>query len=185
MRGSAPPRDRNPHLLITGAPGTGKTTLLVRLARALAAAHPAGFYTEEIRENGVRRGFRLVGLDGRTGVLSHVRFPGPLRVGRYGVDLAGFEEFLRRADLPASRSSLILVDEIGKMECLSPLFIETMKTLFDSGKQIVATVALHGGGFMAEIKKRPDCRLVEVRWENREELLRELTEMLRGGIGAE
>ena len=34
------------HLLITGAPGTGKTTLLKRLAWAFAGYRPVGFYAD-------------------------------------------------------------------------------------------------------------------------------------------
>ncbi|WP_447603863.1 nucleoside-triphosphatase [Nitrospira sp. Nam80] len=36
-------------MLITGLPGTGKTTLLRGLANRLAKYNPRGFYTEEIR----------------------------------------------------------------------------------------------------------------------------------------
>jgi nucleoside-triphosphatase THEP1 len=48
-------------LLITGAPGTGKTTLI----RAVVAALPwkaGGFFTEEIREADERIGFRVCSL---------------------------------------------------------------------------------------------------------------------------
>ena len=71
------------HLLVTGLPGTGKTTLIVRLARLLADLSPAGFYTEEIREGRERRGFRLAGFDGSSGLLAHVDFRGHRRVGRH------------------------------------------------------------------------------------------------------
>ena len=37
-----------PHILITGLPGVGKTTLIRELAKRLAEYHPAGFYTEGI-----------------------------------------------------------------------------------------------------------------------------------------
>ena len=51
-------------LLITGAPGIGKTTVIQRVANELKHKGLRGFYTEEIREDGERRGFRLVGFDG-------------------------------------------------------------------------------------------------------------------------
>ncbi len=171
------------HLLITGLPGTGKTTLLVRLAHLFADLHPCGFYTEEIRHEGVRVGFRLVGLDGSEGVLSRVDFRGPHRVGRYGVDVAGFERFLDHLDLPASPSPLVFMDEIGKMESLTPRFAGLVRGLLDSGKTVVATVALRGEGLIAEVKKRPDCNLVEVTPANRERLPGELAAWLRERVG--
>ena len=156
------------HLLITGPPGCGKTTMLMRLADGLGDLCPAGFFTEEIREAGVRRGFRLVGLDGRQGVLAHVDFRGGPRVGRYGVDVAGFETFLSELDLSPH---LVFVDEIGKMECLSPRFIALLRELLDSDRTVVATVALKGSGFIAEVKARSDCRVTEVRPGEREAIL--------------
>jgi nucleoside-triphosphatase len=56
------------NILITGQPGIGKTTLIKKLATELADLRPVGFYTEEIRENGVRRGFELVSLSGQRGL---------------------------------------------------------------------------------------------------------------------
>ncbi len=44
------------NLLITGLPGIGKTTLIKKLSEELKVLHPAGFYTEEIREEGQRKG---------------------------------------------------------------------------------------------------------------------------------
>lgn len=170
------------HLLVTGLPGTGKTTLLVRLARFFAEIHPAGFYTEEIREGGERKGFGLTGLDGTQGMLSHVDFRGAHRVGRYGVDLAGFEAFLERLDLPSSPSPIVFIDEIGRMECLSPRFRELVRELLDSGKTVVATIARKGEGMIAEVKERTDCELVEVTPANRERLAEELAGWIRGRL---
>jgi nucleoside-triphosphatase len=71
------------HILITGLPGVGKTTLVRGLATRLASYEPAGFYTEEIRDaTGKREGFRIVTLSGRRLVLSHIEFVGRKRVGR-------------------------------------------------------------------------------------------------------
>lgn len=158
------------HLLLTGLPGCGKTTLLMRLAAYFAGRHPVGFYTEEIREQGVRQGFRLVSLDGREGLLAHVRFRNRQRVGRYGVDVAGFEKFLDVSRLDESNSPLVFVDEIGKMECLSPQFVALLRKLFDSEKTVIATIAAKGTGFIAEVKMRTDCELVALTPENRESL---------------
>lgn len=167
------------HVLITGLPGTGKTTLLVGLAHRLTDLRPAGFYTEEMREEGERQGFRLVSLDGREGVLSHVAFRGPHRVGRYGVDVAGFEAFLDGLDLEGASTSIVFIDEIGKMECLSPRFAKLVREILASGKTLVATVALMGEGLIEEVKERPDCRIVEVTRAGRERLEEDISAWVR------
>jgi nucleoside-triphosphatase len=173
--------DRRPlRLFLTGPPRCGKTTLLMRLA---SAAGPAtGFYTEEVREGGRRVGFRIRVLgSAESGWLSSVRLAerGP-RVGAYTVSLAGIEGLM----LPAMRCSgpgrVVLIDEIGKMECLSAAFREALLTLLDSPCHVVATIALRGGAFIEGLKARPGVRLVEVGAAGRERLAGELSEELRG-----
>ncbi len=88
-------------------------------------------------------------------MLSHVDFPGPYRVGKYGVNL----ENLHRVGLPALEAfccrpgvDLVVVDEVGKMECLSARFIEAMERLWAQPVPLLITVAEKGGGYMAAIK---------------------------------
>jgi nucleoside-triphosphatase len=155
---------------MTGLPGVGKTTVITQLSHALTDYHPDGFFTREIRENGIRKGFELVTLDEHHQLLSHVTLPGRFRVGRYGVDLAGFEKLLETIDLRHSPSRVVILDEIGKMECLSRRFIQEVEALLDSSKMVIATVALKGGGFPAKVKSRPDCQMVNVTLQNRSTL---------------
>lgn len=156
------------HFLITGKPGVGKTTLIRSIAQRVKDLQPAGFYTEEIRVEGLRQGFRLVSLDGRQQILSHVEDPHLTRVSRYGVDVQGFERLLTELDLRHGSSPIVIIDEIGKMECLSPRFREEVAALLDSSKTVVATIALKGNGFIQMIKRRTDCRLVTVTQNNRD-----------------
>ena len=158
------------HLLLTGPPGVGKTTVITQLSHALTDYHPDGFFTREIRENGIRKGFELVTLDDGHQLLSHVTLPGPFRVGRYGVDLAGFEELIETIDLRHSPSRVVILDEIGKMECLSQQFIQEVEALLNSSKMVIATVAFKGGGFPAKVKSRQDCQVVNVTLQNRSTL---------------
>ena len=49
-----------------------------------------------------------------------------------------------------------------------------MRTLLDSPTVVVATVALRGGGFIAEVKERPDPDIWQVTASNRDDLPRRL-----------
>ena len=162
------------NILLTGVPGVGKTTLMITLSESLRELNPVGFYTEEIREGGVRKGFELVSLDGRRGLLSHVSIRSPYRIGKYRIDIKGFENFMGSIAILESPSPLILIDEIGKMECLSDRFRKLMIQVFDSEKIVIATIALRGEGFIAEIKKRDDVRPFEITEQNRNSLLSEI-----------
>ncbi|MGA2466510.1 MAG: NTPase [Thermodesulfobacteriota bacterium] len=162
------------NLLITGLPGVGKTTLIKKLSEELKYLHPAGFYTEEIREAGQRKGFELISLDGKRGLLSHVEMRSPYRVGKYKVDIESFENFLNSIPFFDPSTRLIIIDEIGKMECLSDRFKNLLKKIFDSGKLVVATIALKGSGLIAEIKERDDVKLFKITKHNRDSLLLEI-----------
>jgi nucleoside-triphosphatase len=168
------------HFLITGLPGVGKTTLIMKLYEALKSLHSVGFYTEEIREKGVRKGFALVGFDGTRGVLSHVDFQSTFRVGKYGVDVVGFEAFLDTIDFLGTKTRLIIIDEIGKMECFSDKFKRLLTDIFNSHKRLIATIALKGGGVIDEIKKRSDVTLFKIDARNRDLVLSEILKSFQG-----
>jgi nucleoside-triphosphatase len=156
-----------PHILITGKPGSGKTTLFRRLIDDLQYLNPVGFYTAEIRKGGTRRGFSLCGLNGQSGVLAHVELRTGFRVGKYGVDVSGFEAFLNSLPLLDPGTGPVMIDEIGKMECLSHRFTEIIKDVLGSEKQLIATIAQKGGGLIADLKKRSDTQLFTLARENR------------------
>lgn len=157
-------------LLLTGRPGVGKTTVLCRVAESLRDMPLGGFYTEEVREAGARQGFRLITFNGRQHLLAHVDFPKQHRVGRYGVDTAVLDTLAD--DILAVKPEIVLylVDEIGKMECLSSQFVVAMRALLDSDKPLLATIARQGEGFIAKTRQRGDCLLWEVTRENRDRL---------------
>src|SRR2546423_13467716 len=109
-------RDVNQKVLLTGRPGCGKTTLVKCVVKNLSQ-RVAGFYTEEIRDRGIRVGFRLVTLDGDEAVLAHIDLETPERLGKYGLDLYALETFGVKAVRDAVRArQLVVIDEIGPME---------------------------------------------------------------------
>lgn len=156
----------------------GKTTLIKKLSEALKHLHPVGFYTAEIREGGERKGFELINLDGKKGLLSHKDIKSPYKVGQYKVDIKGFEEFLESILFFNPLTRLIIIDEIGKMECFSDRFKKLLKEILNSEKWVIATIALKGSGLIAEVKERNDVQLFEITKKNRDSLLKEISDFV-------
>ena len=157
-------------LLLTGPPGIGKTTAIRRVAAALAGRKIAGFTTEEIREKGQRVGFGLESFDGATAVLAHVGIASAHSVSRYGVDLGALDRFVDSALDPAAGPEVFLVDEIGRMECLSPRFVAAIERLLDGETPVVATVAERGAGLIERVKRWPGAVLWTLTRANRDQI---------------
>lgn len=170
MRSAPRATPRGRLLLITGPPGVGKTTVIRKVAEALAGQRPGGFYTAEIRVRGERRGFRLVTFDGREIVMAHVDVKSAHRVGKYGVDVTAIDEVAESTLAVEPPRGLYLVDEIGRMECFSARFVLGMRELLESPRTVVATIARKGVGFIAEVKARQPAELLEVTRTNRDAL---------------
>ena len=64
-------------------------------------------------------------------------------------------------------TDIIILDEIGKMECFSPVFIAAAKQALDSDQTVIGTITLGGSDFIQEVKLRPDIEIMEVTPENR------------------
>jgi nucleoside-triphosphatase len=157
-------------VLLAGAPGSGKTTLIRGVTAALRARRVCGFTTEEMRERGERLGFRIETLDGREGVLARVGLPSPHRVGRYGVDVAALDAVVASALALDPTTEAYFIDEIGRMECLSASFVAAVRALLESDRPLVATIAARGTGLIEEAKRRRDVELWTVTRENRDGL---------------
>jgi len=157
-------------LLVTGAPGVGKTTL-IRAVAAACGKQAGGFVTEEIREEGQRVGFRVCSLDGTTAVLAHVRATRGPRVGRYQVDVPAFEAVGVSALEAATRDAeLIVVDEIGKMESCSRRFVDALETALRSPKPILGAVLQAAHPWIDALKRRPEVELYRLNERNRVDL---------------
>jgi len=148
----------------------GKTTLVQKIIERMRSVNMAGFLTAEIRGMGSRLGFELQGLNGERRILAHVEIDSRHRVGRYGVDTRGFEEFLAALGLLNPDVELIVIDEIGKMELFSDRFRSLVRAALNSDKQVLASISLKGNEFIRKTKQRSDVHLLEVTHDNRNRL---------------
>lgn len=167
-------------IFLTGVPGSGKTTLIRRVVARLT--RPAGgFYTQEIRERGVRKGFEIITLDGQRGILAHVKLPSKSRIGKYGVDTNLLDALAIPAIQDAIREKrVVVIDEIGPMEILSPQFRQVVLEALQSNTSLLGTIVRRSVPFTDRIKARPDVTLIEVKTENRETLIDLLLRLLEG-----
>lgn len=157
---------------ITGHPGIGKTSVLLRAVEGLKSKgyNIGGMLSREIREKGVRVGFEIIDFhSGRRGWLAHVDQPVGPRVGKYRVNLNDLDVIgagsIRKA---AENAQIILVDEIGPMELFSRSFREAVVEAVESRRPLLGT--LHSGArdpLINLIRNREDSEIIEVTRQNR------------------
>jgi nucleoside-triphosphatase len=165
------------NILVTGSPGCGKSTTIEKTVQRIN--RPAtGFFTREIRDKRRRVGFSIITLDGRHGILAHIDIRSPYKLGKYGVNLQDIDKIAVPAIVPASENLVIVVDEIGKMECFSRMFRQTLTKALDSVNPVIGSIALKGDAFISAIKKQPDTRLIKVSERNRDTLPEEIAGLL-------
>ncbi len=153
-------------ILITGHPGVGKTTLVKQVIEELRL-DPVGFYTEEIRDEGKKVGFRIKsltpGLPRMEGILARIGLPGPSRRGPYTINIRDMEEVGARA-LEESRRGfpLIVIDEIGNMEVISLRFQQAVIACLQSPTPVLGVIKAGEGPFVSRIKRRDDVEIMEL-----------------------
>jgi nucleoside-triphosphatase len=156
------------NIFVTGPPRCGKSTLIEKLVRKIET--PAtGFFTREVREKGRRTGFSITTLDGKEGLLAHEKVKSRFKVGKYGVNLEDIDQIAVPSMIPTHRDEIVVVDEVGKMECCSPLFKKTLIEVLDSYHPVIGSIAQKGGKFIQRIKARDDVLLIHLNEKNRDD----------------
>ena len=113
--------------IITGEPGAGKSTAVSRILFLIRSQGftVGGILTREVRSHGEREGFSLVDVSSEETMnlaSSVIPISGP-RIGKYHVDLKSLSSLGVRALRNAKeKSDVIVCDEVGPMELLSPEF---------------------------------------------------------------
>ncbi|RWS16276.1 cancer-related nucleoside-triphosphatase-like protein [Dinothrombium tinctorium] len=179
------------HILISGAPGVGKTTAIKKISDILKdkRLNLNGFYTREVRQDGTRIGFDIVNLvTGECKAFASVSHSSKApKVGKYSVDISALESIaLSALQLPTvesrSQNLVFLVDEIGKMELLSAKFKQAIKDLFafnSDNIKIVATIpSVHTLPEVEAIRQRQDTVEIVVTRNNRNTVVERIINML-------
>jgi nucleoside-triphosphatase len=144
-----------------------------------------GCTTSEKRVGGVRTGFEIRDLSsGKTGELASATSKVGPRVGRYRVNLTDLANIGGAALVAASSSSeLIIVDEVGPMELVSPEFRKGVRRCIDSGKPmlVVAHERLEDD-LLNELRAKAES-ITTLTVENRDAAADELGEALLNAVG--
>lgn len=166
------------NILITGPPRCGKSTLIEKVVNRIEKP-VTGFFTREIKEEGRRVGFSINTLDGREGILAHQNLKSQFRVGKYGVNLKDIDSVAVPSMIPTRKDEIVVVDEIGKMECFSVLFKKTLVRVLSLPNWIIGSIAQKGDLFIQRIKERDDVKVIRITAQNQGILVDHILESIK------
>jgi len=165
-------------IFLTGSPGSGKSTVLMKVIDILKSKElkVGGFITPEIRVRGKRIGFKVVDIHSNAeGILASVDQKYGPQVGKYRVDLEDFERVaLKALDFAMKECNIIAIDEIGKMEFFSKKFKEKIEEVLKTEKPVLCV--LHRNLVYAYKKYG---NIFYVTPDNREKLPEEIVNLIR------
>lgn len=174
--------ERIKNVFLTGPPSSGKTTVIKKVLAKLQRK-ATGFHTEEIKKNAKRVGFLMKTLDGKEGLLGHEEIKSRFHIRRYGVSIENIENLAVPSITPHSEDEIIIIDEIGKMECFSEKFCDIALKALDAENVVLGTIAVGGTDFIRKVKERKDIKIYEVTVQNRdvlpEQLIEEIEELFK------
>ncbi|MGN1148921.1 MAG: nucleoside-triphosphatase [Lachnospiraceae bacterium] len=170
------------NILITGQPGSGKSTLVRRLVRELQQV-PYGYCTVRRHKYIDRKmaywGFWMTELPEKKSRCEISRvYPGS----RPECFAEAFETFgvrcLLRALELTKPGDLVIMDEVGRFEAAALQFQKEIDRVLDSDRLVLAVLKKEPIPFHEKIKQRTDAILVDLDLQNREEVLQEILERI-------
>jgi len=168
-------------IFVTGEPGVGKTTLIGKIVYELKCRglSVGGVLTRDVREKGVRTGFQIVSLsDGIIGTLASVSLKAGPKVGKYIVNLHDLKNIFATSIIYAIEyADVIVCDEVGPMELISPDVRRAIETLLDCNKPVIGSVHKRlKDPIIDRIIGSTDMKVYEITFENRESLHKTIIE---------
>ena len=201
-----------PHIFLTGHPACGKTTIIKKLLESIKSQKKCsdvmikGFYTEECRsQKGDRMGFDIVYYMPDCQEPKRVNLARATErlkktdpsVGKYLVDIENIDQFAiaslcpgKKENIGGTKDELIIVDEVGKMEMLSPQFIPSVTNLLNETHSttrkriILGTIPTPRYGriiqAVEDIRARSDVVVINVTKSDRDEVVEVLQNSING-----
>jgi nucleoside-triphosphatase len=162
-------------LLLTGYPGIGKTTLLIKTLDILKESGyiVGGMISREGREGTARVGFEILDLNSsKRGWLAHINQKTGPQVGKYHVNMTDLDNIGAQAIIDAVEAGdIIAIDEIGPMELFSEKFKDATRRALSSDKLVIAVVHWKASDrLINEAKNREDSETFIVTQQNRDNL---------------
>ncbi|MDV3243979.1 MAG: NTPase [Nitrososphaerales archaeon] len=167
---------------VTGPPGVGKSTVVSKVVLRLKShgVIVGGCTTAERREGGARVGFEVRDMtSGTSGQLASIKGTLGPKVGKYRVNLADLASVgAKGLTDAAAKSELIVMDEVGPMELVSPEFRRAVRRCIDSGKPLLAVIHERlEDDLLSELRAKAG-EVIEVDENNREQLVEEIADDL-------
>ncbi|MBP6021150.1 MAG: NTPase [Candidatus Methanomethylophilaceae archaeon] len=170
---------------ITGLPNSGKTYALLRVIDMLKEENLSigGMMDEPLSDGRRKVGFTVKNLfTGESQIFADTETESKIMIGKIGVDLQKFEEIAIPAIKEAcEKCDVIIIDEVGKIEVESQLFIDTVKEALDVNKPMILTLHKKSRNpLLQDIRRRDDVRILEVTPTNRNLLPYKIIRLMNG-----
>lgn len=176
-------------ILLSGKPGVGKSTVLSKVRETLLSEGltVSGCLVKEIRELNNRLGFEVHYMPSQAiTVLGHrqILFSSKY-VSNYSINISGIDQelipFMNRLSL-STPSDVMLFDEIGRMQNMSPSFIPALDCLLSADIPLIATIVNDPEEWAQKYKEDPNFFYVIVDAENRDSTPDLLNSMIRSSV---
>jgi len=172
---------------LTGLPGVGKTRVLIKVCKMLEKEIKTvgGMISTQIEEDGEVVGWKCIDwASGEEAVFAHRDFESDKVVEEMGLHLEVLEEIgVGALQWAYENADIIVIDEVGKKEVESPMFVQAVQACMEAEKPLMVTLHKKSRNpLLQEIRRRDDIRILEVTYVNRNLLPYKMIKILRGEL---
>ena len=137
-------------IAITGKPGCGKTYVIKQIIEEFRKKNKQiyGIITEDICDNGERQGFKLKNINTEMTDTLAMKKEDTTRlhgINKYKVNIDGINKMIENLEEEISKmetSSILVIDEIGRMELMSEKFQKFIIKLFNEHRDFKLLVTI-------------------------------------------